>query len=895
MLVLSPMNHLKNKKNKYAPSLPLKIVMYLTFISLIPLLLLSFFSYNISYTGIKELSNAYIFHFVAEKKSRVNLFFRDLEIIIHNIENLGETKILLTSDNTSLEGIALRSQIKGEISNFALSDGVISVDLFNQNEIIAHVGTTLRHDSVNVELQEFLFQSAIKANKDIYWAGIQDNIHNNSHEKNVLTGVKPIKYVKKIGNKITTNIYGFILLQFDLEIFYNEFYEKNQFSGYSIIFDQYGHIIYHPNKNQIGEHVDPLLIDQLKQNMSINNHTVYFNDKFVIFDQLLKKNWFVAHFVSDATYTDRIHPIFYYSLFLFAICFAIIFITVFFFYYTILSPIIKITNRFRKLQQSDADAQLKIKNKYPNEIGELVHWFNIFIESTIEKNNSEIALKESEERFKALHNASFGGIAIHDQGLILECNKGLSSITGFSYEELVGMNGLLLISEETRDKVMHNIKTGYEKSYEAIGVRKNGEKYPIRLEARNIPYKNKNVRVVEFRDISEKKRAAAEKENLENQLRQSQKMEAVGRLAGGVAHDFNNMLSVIIGHVEIALEQTHPSMEIYSGLIEIMSAANRSADLTRQLLAFARQQTVAPKLLDLNKTVNEMLNMLKRLIGEDVDLIWKNSEHVYPIKIDPSQLDQILANLCLNARDSILGVGKIIIETHKVDIDEIFCETHAETTPGTYICLEVSDDGKGMDKQTLANIFEPFFTTKSIGKGTGLGLATVHGIVKQNNGFFHVYSELGKGTSFKIYLPYYWDKDAVQKSEKDQPKSVPGGNETILLVEDQPNILKMIDMILKRLGYQVLSANSPGKAIHLAKNHEKPIDLLITDVIMPEMNGKDLAERLVLISPNLKCLFMSGYTADVIAHHGVLDENISFVQKPFSKKVLAVKVREILD
>jgi PAS domain S-box-containing protein len=583
-----------------------------------------------------------------------------------------------------------------------------------------------------------------------------------------------------------------------------------------------------------------------------------------------------------------------YTGILFFISSGIIFISVLFFYKLILSPIKLITNRFRNLKHSETVSHLKIDNKYPDEIGELVHWFNNFIDSIIEKKKSEIALKESEERFKALHNASFGGIAIHDKGIILECNKGLSTITGYSYDELIGMNGLMLISDDTREKVVHNINIGYEKSYEAKGVRKNGEVYPLRLEARNIPYKNKDVRVVEFRDITETKRAAYEKENLENQLRQAQKMEAVGRLAGGVAHDYNNMLSVIIGHTEMALALTDPSLPVYADLEEIMSAGKRSANLTRQLLAFARKQEVVPKIFDLNKTVNEMINMLKQLIGEDIQLIWEKNNQFYPIKIDPSQFDQILANLCLNARDAIEGVGTIIIKTKKISVDEKFCETHAEAIPGTYICLMVSDNGKGMDKITLSNIFEPFFTTKSVGKGTGLGLATVHGIVKQNNGFIIVWSEPDKGTSFKIYFPYELENEIPQK--KSNPGiDCPGGQETILLVEDEPSILNMIKKMLIRLGYNVLSASSPGSAMDLAKNHRNLIHLLITDVIMPEMNGRDLAENIVLLNPDLKCLFMSGYTADIIADHGVLDAHISFIQKPFSHEELAVKIREMMD
>ncbi len=515
-------------------------------------------------------------------------------------------------------------------------------------------------------------------------------------------------------------------------------------------------------------------------------------------------------------------------------------------------------------------------------------------EDITERKRAERDLVESEIRFKALHNASFGGIAIHDQGVILECNQGLTEITGFGYDELIGMDGLLLIAEKTRETVMNHIRSGYEKPYEAFGVRRNGEEYPLRLEARNIPYKGKMVRVVEFRDITEQKQAEEERGKLQEQLTQAQKMESVGRLAGGVAHDFNNMLGVIIGHAEMAMEQVDPAQPLFSDLEEIRKAAERSAILTRQLLTFARKQTVAPKVIDLNETVEGMLQMLRRLIGEDIHLVWLPGKNLPPLKMDPSQIDQILANLCVNARDAINGVGKITIETGEAAFDKAYCAVHAGFAPGEYALLAVSDNGCGMDKETIGHLFEPFFTTKEVGKGTGLGLATVYGAVKQNNGFVNVYSEPGQGTTFRIYLPPHLAGTRV-RADAATAKTAVCGSETILLVEDEPAILRMAAMMLERLGYAVMTAQTPGEAILLANEHTGPIHLLMTDVVMPEMNGRDLAKNILSIYPGIKRLFMSGYTANVIAHHGVLDEGVHFIQKPFSSKDLGAKLRDVLE
>jgi two-component system sensor histidine kinase EvgS len=382
--------------------------------------------------------------------------------------------------------------------------------------------------------------------------------------------------------------------------------------------------------------------------------------------------------------------------------------------------------------------------------------------------------------------------------------------------------------------------------------------------------------------------------NIENQLRQAQKMESVGRLAGGVAHDYNNMLSVIIGYTEMALRKIHPSDLLHHDLTEVLNAARRSAEITRQLLAFARKQTIAPMTLDLNQAVDGMLTILRRLIGEDINLTWQPQTDLWSVKIDPTQIDQILANLCVNARDAITDVGKIIIETDCVSLDAAYCAAHAGFEAGDYVRLCVSDDGCGMDRETLDHVFEPFFTTKGINEGTGLGLATVYGIVKQNNGSITIYSEPNHGTTIRIYLPRH-DGPADQTRPERAVDIPQGEGQTILLVEDDEAIRKMCRKMLENLNYQVLDAGTPHKALNLAGEQAGAIALLVTDVVMPEMNGKDLACHLRLRLPDLKVLFMSGYTANVIAHRGVLEEGVHFIQKPFLQQDLAVKVRQALQ
>ncbi len=395
------------------------------------------------------------------------------------------------------------------------------------------------------------------------------------------------------------------------------------------------------------------------------------------------------------------------------------------------------------------------------------------------------------------------------------------------------------------------------------------------------------------RDVTARKKAENERTSLEQQLMQAQKMETVGRLAGGVAHDFNNMLSVILGYVDLAkmrLARQHP---VLKDIAEIEKAALRSRDITMQLLAFSRKQVIEPKIVDLCELVAHTQKAIARLIGEDIDLTVLAGDGIGAVKIDPSQVEQILINLAVNARDAMLQGGKLIIEIADATLDEAYCERHIGSTPGRYVRLSVSDNGTGMDKETLKHIFEPFFTTKEEGKGTGLGLATVYGIIKQNDGYINVYSEPGYGTTFSLYLPSVGDIIDKQDSAEDSDIDLTGSGR-ILLVEDDPMVLQIARGMLESLGYWVTATHHPKEAIAIFTEAEEPFDLVITDVVMPSMSGKDLKSRLNETRPDLKVLFMSGYTADIIAHHGVLEEGIQFLQKPFTIQSLARKVNDIL-
>jgi PAS domain S-box-containing protein len=529
--------------------------------------------------------------------------------------------------------------------------------------------------------------------------------------------------------------------------------------------------------------------------------------------------------------------------------------------------------------------------------GAITHFIAIKQDVTARR-SAEAALRESEDRYRDLVEHSEDLICTHTlDGRLLSVNPRAARLLGYTQHELLQMQFRDLLVPE-----VSHLFDAYLTEIRERGVARG----TMQLQSRagdTLLWEYHNTLRTEgvaqplirgmARDITEQKRSEQERKKLQAQLAQAQKMDSVGRLAGGVAHDFNNMLTVILGHTELALELTPETHALRADLHQIRHAAIRSADLTQQLLAFSRRQTVAPKVLDLNDAVAGVLKMLRRLIGEDIHLVWRPGADVWAVKIDPAQVHQLLTNLAVNARDAIGGVGTITMETSNVTLDAAFCATHIGASAGRHVMLTVSDDGCGMGQEVLDHLFEPFFTTKGVGQGTGLGLATVYGIVTQNRGHIHVYSEPGAGSTFSVYLPQFaGDTESLAQHVAAPPRA---RGETLLMVEDDAAILQLGKTMLASLGYTVLTAGTPGEALRLAEDATTKIDLLITDVVMPEMNGREMSERLMARRPGLKRVFMSGYTAEAIAHRGVLHEGVQFIQKPFSRLDLALKIRETLD
>jgi PAS domain S-box-containing protein len=478
-------------------------------------------------------------------------------------------------------------------------------------------------------------------------------------------------------------------------------------------------------------------------------------------------------------------------------------------------------------------------------------------------------------------------------GNIQYVNPAFERITGYSKEEVLGQNPRILKSARTDPAVYRDLWQSITRGDVWVGQLVNKKKDGSLF--------NERATISAVRDHSGKiahyiavKQDTTRQILLEEQLRQSQKMEAIGQLAGGVAHDFNNLLTAINGYSSLALQRVEEHNSIRPFLEEVKKAGERAANLTRQLLAFGRKQILQPVSLNLNDVVTDLNKMLRRLIGEDIEFISKLDPKLEKIKADPGQIEQVLMNLVVNARDAMPQGGTLTIETSCVELDERYAARRIGARPGRYIMLAVSDTGIGMDEQTKARIFDPFFTTKEKGKGTGLGLSTVYGIVKQSGGNIWVYSELNRGTTFKVYLPQI-ETTAPEASRAEMEIAIPSGSETILLVEDEDVVRGLATQILEQAGYKVIAAARGDEAVRICRDSDEQIDLLLTDVVMPQTSGKEVADQLSQLMPGLKVLFMSGYTDEAIVHHGVLDSNIEFIQKPFTPAALATKIREVLD
>jgi two-component system, cell cycle sensor histidine kinase and response regulator CckA len=516
-----------------------------------------------------------------------------------------------------------------------------------------------------------------------------------------------------------------------------------------------------------------------------------------------------------------------------------------------------------------------------------------------ERKQAEEALRAGEDRYRRLVEMSPETIAIHSEGVFRYINAAGAKLLGASGpDELIGKPVLEIVHPDGREQVAKRIRQNLDEGTqselrEQKIVRLDGQTREAEVTGIPTTYQGKPAVQIVIRDITERKQAEAERRSLEEQLLQAQKLESIGTLAGGVAHDFNNLLTVISGNTQLALARLQPDAPVRPRLVEIDKAADRAATLTRQLLAFSRRQQLERKTVNLNDTINETIKLLRRVIGEDIEVRFHTATDLAPVFADPSQVEQVVMNLAINARDAMPEGGQFIIETNNVTLGRAYLYNHPLVKPGRYAQITVSDTGTGMDEETRARIFEPFFTTKGIGKGTGLGLAMIYGIVKQHDGLIEVYSEVGQGTTFKIYLPII-EKSVAEETDQAQP-ALRGGAETILVAEDEEPLRELAQSVLNELGYTVKLARDGEEAAAIYVANREQIDLVILDVVMPRMGGHEVYEQIRLSGSRVPVIFMTGYSAEMVNGNFIEKTGTPLLQKPYSVEVFGRKVREVLD
>ncbi len=719
-----------------------------------------------------------------------------------------------------------------------------------------------------------------------------------------------------------------------LDQIYDQILNKRYFHhGYVFLFDEEGHILLHPDHldrlREVALMGDKLSFDNLSdtalQELIRNNLSTETTEKlqihryknesgetyFAYIYDLDFQNWTYGIIIPEAEVMSVL-PMFRVRFLIIAgitwcVLFAIFILTT---WLTVVRPLRHISEVTRRIGEGNFDISVDHDSK--DEIGLLAHSVNQMTanlkstteelrlanlelrEEIAERRRAHEALQLSEKRFRKLFEESPDGVYVRIGNQFVVTNPSMAEIFGFEIEELTAPDfDIPSLVPESHQGAMRNqmesIENGtYPSSIESFCIHtKNGDLRHIEIKLTRIEWDNQKAVLGFVRDITQQK-------SLKAQLQHSQRMEAIGKLAGGIAHDFNNLLTAITGNAEIALfklEEDHPARRYVR---EIDATSERAATLTRQLLAFSRKQVIQPRTINLNEALSNMRNMLKRVIGEDIGLQFIHSPDLWNVEADPSQIEQVVVNLAVNARDAMPNGGKLTIETINVELDEEYAINHLGVEPGSYVQLSVSDTGHGMDKEVIEHIFEPFFTTKGESKGTGLGLATVYGIVKQNHGIVHVYSEINIGSTFRIYLPKF-SGQALNYDQQPDENIDPHGTETILVVEDEEGVRDMATRILEQYGYSVLSAPTPKEAIALYYNKHTEIDMILSDVIMPGMTGPQMIAQMQQEHPNILVLYMSGHTENAIVEHGVLKPGILFIPKPFRPIDLGIQIRNALD
>lgn len=881
-----------------------KFIGYLILLSFLPLLILGISSYRFSSSTLRNEVTRYTAELVTNQQDYLNLQIDQIESLIANISGVEEITNALGDENASNDtftNLATQARIGYILNGYSNLKGLVSIDIFTTNGDHYHVGDTLNVDNIRNDVKDRIFAEALESNELVYWAGIEDNVNANSHYAKVVTAAKVLTRVNR--TTLQPEPVALIIVNYSVEYLYEHFNSIEIDEGaYLMVVDTQKRIMFHPDKTVIGSQINGELKDKLfsehEHRSAMTAFELGVGSQRMLINHLhsVKNGWVVMSFIPVKTLAAKIRIIGITTVLVSIMSLGIAGLAAWLISKNVVTPIRQITNQFKRFQDGSLDQQIRLPVRSKDEIGELVQWFNVFVESLATRQKMERALQERERQYRGIFEAVTDGLMIiNEENIIVTANSAACRMHGYTDEEFVELRPLTLIHTDYRHiftEFLSTIEGGQKSHASIVNVRQDGTVLNVEIHGTSIDYQGQPHQLLIIHDITERVQT-------EEAMRRTQKLESLGVLAGGIAHDFNNLLVAMMAQTSLALVKLPPGSDAFPHIDKAVKAAEHAADLTRQMLAYSGRGQFEQHSIDLNKLLEENLHLLQAGMPKHVKLVPQLATPLPLIEGDQGQMQQVVMNLIINAAEAIdpqKEQGQVLvktgIETLVADDGRFWQYTGSNLTPGHYVTLEVQDNGCGMDDKTMSKIFDPFFTTKFTGRG--LGLAAVQGIVRGHRGGLHVASEIGRGTTFTLLFPASADQAVAAPALSDNGLA-PKKAGAVLVIDDETAVRDAVADILALEDIKTITATDGAEGVARYREHQEDIRLVILDLSMPGLSGEETFAQLKKINPDARVLISSGYSQNEVSLRFANQEGLGFLQKPYKLAILIETVREFFS